>query len=175
MRKKIISTLAVFLIGFTAMTTGPAKSAGVKSADVFKDWSVHITGKNKKKICYLHGEPKKSAGKYKRRGPTYLQVAHRRADGARNEVSITAGYSYKKGSAVSVKIDKKKTFSMFTDGATAWSRDARDDASLVAAMRAGTTMVVTGTSKRGTVTTDRYSLAGFTAAHKAINRACGKK
>jgi len=173
-RTKTISPLAVFLAGLVVFATAPVQSAGVKSAKVFKDWSVHVAGKNKQKICYLHGEPKKSAGKYNRRGPTYMQVTHRVADRARNEVSITAGYSYKKGSDVNVKIDKK-TFSMFTDGATAWSRDARGDAALVAAMRAGTTMVVTGTSTRGTVTKDRYSLAGFTAAHKAINKACGIK
>jgi hypothetical protein len=64
---------------------------------------------------------------------------------------------------------------MFTDGSTAWSRDARGDAALVKAMRAGKSMIVTGVSGRGTATKDRYSLAGFTAAHKAINKSCGKK
>jgi invasion protein IalB len=173
-RTKIISSLAVFLAGFVVFAAAPVQSAGVKSAQVFKDWSVHVAGKKKKKICYLHGEPKKSTGKYKRRGPTYLQVTQRVADGARNEVSITAGYSYKKGSAVTVKFDDKN-FSMFTDGSTAWSRDARGDAALVKAMRAGKSMIVTGVSGRGTATKDRYSLAGFTAAHKAINKSCGKK
>ncbi|NKB19924.1 MAG: hypothetical protein GKS01_05195 [Alphaproteobacteria bacterium] len=174
MRTKTVSTLVMLLSGFLVIAAAPIQSAGVKSAEVFKDWSVHLAGKKKGKVCYIHGEPKKSVGKYKRRGPTYLQVTHRIADRAHNEVSITAGYRYKKDSAVGVKIDKK-SFSMFTDGTTAWSRDARGDAALVAAMRAGTTMIVTGTSKRGTVTKDRYSLSGFTAAHKAINKACHKK
>ncbi|MBK20334.1 MAG: hypothetical protein CMM52_16000 [Rhodospirillaceae bacterium] len=173
-------TFSSLLCGLTAVATtsdlllGPAHAAGVKSDEVFKEWSVHVTGKKKKRICYLHGEPKKSSGKYKRRGATYLQVTHRVADRARNEVSITAGYSYKKGSEVTVKIDGKN-FSMFTDGGTAWARDAAGDKALVAAMRAGKTMIVSGTSGRGTLTSDRYSLSGFTAAHKAITRACGNK
>jgi hypothetical protein len=40
-------------------------------------------------------------------------------------------------------------------------------------MRAGATMTVTGTSTRGTVTKDIYSLTGFTAANETINKACG--
>jgi hypothetical protein len=45
---------------------------------------------------------------------------------------------------------------------------------MVAAMRRGNSLVVEGTSARGTVTTDRYSLSGFTAAHNAISRACNQ-
>ena len=40
-------------------------------------------------------------------------------------------------------------------------------------MRKGRTMVVTGTSTRGTLTTDTYSLSGFTKASRAIAKACG--
>ena len=165
---KRLSILGIFGAVFIIFYGTPVQSSGIKSANVFKDWSVHIAGQKKKKICYIHGKPRKSAGKYKVRGPTYMQVTHRTVSRARNEVSITAGYIFKKDSAVSVKIDKK-TFSMYTAGATAWSED---DSTLVAAMRAGTSMTVTGMSKRGTVTKDRYSLSGFTLAHKAINRAC---
>ena len=168
---KRLLILGIFGTSFITGLSTSVQSSGVKSANVFKDWSVHIVGKKKKKICYIHGKPQRSEGKYKVRGPTYMQVTHRMANHARNEVSITAGYTFKKDSAVSVKIDKK-TFSMYTAGATAWSQD---DAALVAAMRAGKSMNVVGTSKRGTVTKDRYSLSGFTAAHKAINRACQKK
>jgi len=39
-------------------------------------------------------------------------------------------------------------------------------------MRAGLTMVVKGTSSRGTLTTDTYSLRGFTAAYDAMQKAC---
>ena len=36
-------------------------------------------------------------------------------------------------------------------------------------------MIVRGTSARGTLTADTYSLGGFTAGHEAINKACGVK
>ncbi len=46
---------------------------------------------------------------------------------------------------------------------------------MVQAMRRGRKMVVRGLSTRGTKTVDTYQLAGFTAAHKAIGKACGVK
>ena len=43
---------------------------------------------------------------------------------------------------------------------------------MVQAMRRGNELVFKGTSERGTLTTDSYSLKGVTAAMKAIDRAC---
>jgi hypothetical protein len=40
------------------------------------------------------------------------------------------------------------------------------------AMIKGKNAVVSGTSSRGTLTIDTFSLAGFTAAHKAISATC---
>ena len=150
------------------------KAAGPKDIGTFKNWSANLLVENKAKICYLHGVPDKSAGKYKKRGEVYLQVTHRTRPKTRNEVSVTAGYSYQKGSAATLTIDGKK-FVLFTQADTAWAGEENPDDKLVAAMRAGRIMVVGGTSNRGTVTVDSYSLSGFTAAHNAINKACGMK
>ena len=49
------------------------------------------------------------------------------------------------------------------------------DAKLVRAMRRGKKLMIRGVSQRGTKTTDRFSLTGFTAAHKAISKACKAK
>jgi hypothetical protein len=42
----------------------------------------------------------------------------------------------------------------------------------VTALKGGSSLVVKGTSGRGTQTTDTYSLAGVTAAMAAIDTAC---
>ena len=73
---------------------------------------------------------------------------------------------------VSVDVDGKK-FKLFTKGGNAWATDASADKALVAAMKAGRRMIIKGTSSRGTLTTDTYSLSGLTAAIKAIDKACG--
>ena len=46
---------------------------------------------------------------------------------------------------------------------------------VVDAMIRGARLVVKGTSSRGTKTTDTYSLKGFSAAFKAIGKACKVK
>ena len=58
-----------------------------------------------------------------------------------------------------------------TDGG-AWLPDSATEQKLIAAMRAGSTMTVKGTSKRGTNTTDKYSLSGAGAALDRINQEC---
>ena len=148
--------------------------AAAEKLGTFGAWSAHLLNEKSGRICYLYGEPKSSRGKYTSRGETYIQVTHRPAAKAKNEVGVTAGYTYRKDSEVEVRIDDGR-FVLFTDGDTAWAREKNDDNALVAAMRAGRTMVVRGTSSRATLTIDTYSLTGFTAAHAAIGKACGVK
>ena len=88
-----------------------------------------------------------------------------------NEVSISIGYPFKKDSTLEMTIGKQ-TFSLFTDSDTAWNRTAAEDDKMVAAMKAGATMIGRGVSARGTKTTDTYSLSGFTKAHAAMDKAC---
>ena len=155
------------------LTIAVAGQLAAKEIGTYKDWSAHMLIENKSKICYMHGVPKKSAGKYKKRGDTYMQVTHRTREKTRNEVSVTAGYTFRKGSEATLTIDGKN-YVLFTHADTAWAGEENPDDKLVAAMRAGRKMVVKGVSGRGTETTDNYSLSGFTAAHNAISKACRK-
>ena len=169
------ATLLTATIALCGIAGAPqALAAGTRLIGTFKDWSAHQYAEKKGRVCYMHSRPKKSEGDYTKRGDTYIQVTHRVSDRTRNEVSVTAGYTYKKGSSVAMVIDGTK-FTLFTDADTAWGADSNVDNSLVTAMKAGSRMVVKGTSARGTLTTDTYSLAGFTAAHNAIDKACNVK
>jgi len=151
-------------------------AAQEKSLGDFKSWQAYSFAESGKKVCVVWAKPKKSAGKYKRRGDVRIFVAHRRWAKPRrvNEASFEAGYAFKKDSEPRVTIDGK-TFTLFSDGDTAWNRAAPDDARMVKAMRVGKTLVIEGVSSRGTKTKDTYSLFGFTAAHNAINKACKVK
>jgi invasion protein IalB len=134
-------------------------------------WTAQVDGTGPRRVCYIGSAPQKAEGNYTRRGDTHVLVTHRPADKVKGEVSVTAGYTYREGSEVSVDIDGK-TFKLFTRGGNAWAADAAADRVLVSAMKAGNKMVIRGTSSRGTLTTDTYSLRGFTAAHNAIDKAC---
>ena len=86
-------------------------------------------------------------------------------------ISVEAGYTYKQGSDVTVLIGGA-TFTLYTDGGYAWADDAKTDRALIENMKRGRSMVIKGISSRGTITTDTYSLVGFTAAYGAIGKAC---
>ena len=137
----------------------------------FEAWEALQDREDGKSVCYVGSEPTKARGKYKKRGRTFVLVTHRPAEKSTNVVSVQAGYTYKTGSEVEITIGKT-AFNLFTDGGHAFAYDSKSDNELVKAMIRGTAMVVRGTSSRGTLTTDTYSLKGFTAAYKAIGKAC---
>ncbi len=162
---------AIFVYGLV-MVAGSAVMA--RSLGVFGDWQAHTDGKGKQRTCWMYSEPKKHEGKYTKRGRIHVAVGHRLSDKSYHQVQFTAGYTFRKDSVVTVTIGSQK-FELFTHADTAWTHNANQDRALSRAMRAGNQMVVVGYSSRGTETTDTYSLTGFTAAHNAINKACGVK
>jgi len=137
----------------------------------YDDWEAFTDRENGKLVCYMGAEPTKARGKYKKRGKTYILVTHRPTDKNTNVVTVQAGYTYKKGSETEVIIGSKKTL-LFVDGGHAFAYDSRADNELVRLMIRGVGLTVKGVSTRGTLTTDTYSLKGFTAAYKAISAAC---
>ena len=72
---------------------------------------------------------------------------------------------------MTVNVDGAK-FRLFTQGEGAWSDALSEEPLLVNAMRAGSKMSVHGLSRRGTNTTDTYSLRGISAALNAAQKAC---
>lgn len=160
---------AIVVLGIAA----PAQAAP-KNVGKFGDWSAFVDGSDKRKVCYAFSAPKKSDGKYKQRDPVFLLVSNRPGDKVSNEISVDAGYDYKKDSEAAVSI-AGRSFKMFTKGRNAWNRDAQVDRAMVEAMKGGSELVIKGTSQRGTLTTDTYSLNGFSAALAAIMKACEVK
>lgn len=139
------------------------------------NWNAETYVENKnKKTCHIWSRPIKKKGKYRKRGDVALYVTHRPWSKVKNQVSVLAGYTYKKDSEPRALIGGAK-FLFFTDKDVAWLQTAEQDRALVNAMRRGRTMTLDGLSSRSTRTTDVYSLTGFSAAHNAISKACGIK
>lgn len=171
---RLLSVAAALLIGAGgAVAQTPSATSGF--IDNFDDWSAFSSKENGKPLCYIASLPKKTEGGTAQRGDAYMMVTHRPAEKTSGEVSVRAGYAYKEGSEVEVRVGGGQPLMLFTDQGFAWTREAKTDQALIAAMRAGASLTVKGTSSRGTQTTDTYSLKGFTAALEAINKACGVK
>ncbi len=172
--RAMFQTLRALLItaSLAALLGAPAQAQGIQRIGDYGDWSAFQFSEDGNPACYMSSEPTKATGNYKRRGDVFAIVTHRPAEKRIGEVSIIAGYVYKKDSPVAVAIGTQG-FELFTQDDGAWALDAATDKKLVQAMRKGNRMVVEGTSSRGTLTTDTYSLKGFTKAYRAIGKACG--
>ncbi len=157
----------ITILFFTAI--GSARAA--TSLGVFSDWEAYTERDDGKLVCFMGSEPTKMTGNYKVRGKSFVLVTHRPKDKSKNVVSIQAGYTYKDRSEAVINIDGDIT-TLFVSDRHAYAIDAKADNTLVKSMIKNTSMTVKGTSSRGTLTTDTYSLKGFTAAYKAISAAC---
>jgi len=148
-----------------------ALAASSDSIGSFKDWDAYSYTEKGNKVCYIAAVPLDSEPKNVKRGPIFFYVTHRAKGKVSDEVSLFMGYPLRGKTAVRVEIEGQR-FDLDTQGENAWTKSTKQDIKLVAAMIKGNEMVVRGTSKRGTRTVDRYSLLGFTAAHRAIDKAC---
>ena len=160
-----------------ALLAAPISVNAAEPKELLKNpgvWGAFSLNEGKGLACYLAGQPKNSKPTGVKRGPIWLLVTHRPYAKIKNEIGVIVGYPLKADSTVTIDIDRQK-FKLYTDDDIAWVRDPKLEAKLVTAMRKGRRMVIKGTSKRGTNTTDTYSLNGFTRAHITINRACKVK
>ncbi|MCX5494695.1 invasion associated locus B family protein [Kaistia dalseonensis] len=159
---------AALLVGAFA---GVAHAQTPNRVGTFKDWSAYAYSDARGKVCYAASQPKSQKPEGAKRDPAYFMVTARPAENVRSEISVIIGYPFKEGSKVTVDIDGQK-FSMFTKDDGAWIENAAEEASLIAAMKKGHAMSVSGTSRRGTVTTDAYSLSGISASLDSVAKSC---
>ena len=161
---KIVS-LYILLIFFNLESKELAK---------FNDWPAFAEGEGKNLACMAVSKPKKAEGNYSRRGDIFAIVTHLPGQNKWNEFSIVAGYNFQPNSNPDVTIGDIK-FQLFTSGSRAWSFSPSEDDKIVKYLKNSMKMKVVGTSSRGTITNDTYSLVGFSKAYQKINEACNKK
>ena len=148
-------------------------SADPKKMLIEKDWGAYRYDDSAGRMCFISSVPTESKGKYdpNNRGETRVFVSHGPDKAERNVVQVVAGYRYKPQSDVTMTIDGKK-FTLFTIEDRAFASSEEDDLRMIAAMKRGSTMTIIGTSSRGTKTTDKYSLSGFTKTKSVIDKTC---
>jgi invasion protein IalB len=136
----------------------------------YNDWSLYGLQEGGNLICYLSSGLERSSDAVVRRRQAVVLITNRPAEGRKGVVSVDPGYIYEDGSSVLMTIGRRQ-FHLFARGGQAWAEDA-DDQQIIAAIRGGSTLVVTGRMKSGPTTTDTFSLRGFGTALVALDRAC---
>ena len=133
-------------------------------------WSVYTIKKNGQKLCYMASAPTGKNGNYSQRDEPYFLVTH--INSTTDEVSASSGYRYKNNTKPRIQIDGRKYRLSITQGELAWAKTSKLDKMLVSRMKKGAKMKVTGTSPKGTYSTDTYSLSGFSKAYKKMKSLC---
>ena len=165
---RFLCLLSALIIGFAAS----AKAEQPKVLGEYGDWTAWTYNEGGNLICYMSSTPKKDEGKYTKRGDIYVIITHRPSEKAFDEVSFVAGYTFKSGAPLVIKIGNQTFRNTFTEGDKAWMVSNTEDKNVIASMKRGSRMLVEGTSSRGTATKDTYSLKGFTSAYNAISAKC---
>lgn len=165
MTRTLLATACIVLAGTAALAQTP------KSLGEFKSWTAWSYNGKKGKVCYVHAIPTSKKPDSLKHGDVSFFIRKSPGEGVANEANFVVGYPFQDNSTVIVDIDGRK-FTMFTREDSAWILNSAEEPDLVAAMRAGSSMTVTGTSRRGNQTTYAYSLSGVTAATNKITTEC---
>jgi len=152
---------------------GPAAGAQPALLGQYGDWGAYAATSNGAKVCYALATPgtTRTNPPNRPRNPVYMFISTRPGENVRNEVSVIVGYALKPDSEVNVEIGNNK-FVMYTKADGAWVGNAAEEARMVETMRKGADIVVSGTSSRGTQSTDRYSLKGLSQALDRVAKEC---
>jgi hypothetical protein len=170
---KTLATLAAALLVASAV---PVQAVDAPTfLGTFREWSAYTRGAGDGRVCYALSEPKVKQPARAKRDPVYFLINDWPGRRSKGEAEIVPGYQYRDGSTVTVQIGGAK-FAFFTKNqgraGGAWVLNPDDASKLLSAMQGAVTAVVTGTSKRGTVTKDIYGLAGIGDALNKIHEAC---
>ena len=152
-----------------AADPGPAKPLGSAGS-----WTAYLAESKAGKVCYLVGQPEKSEPGGMKRKAVMAMVTHRTEDNVSNVVSFDEGYPLNEENDVLLEIGSEK-FPLFAKDDSAWARTAELDKTVVTALAREKQAVVRASPKKGHVTTDIYSLAGFSKALALIDKACDVK
>jgi hypothetical protein len=165
---------------------GGAQAALVES---FDDWSAYATPAGRGRICYALSQPTARTPKTLSRDDAYLFVSIRPAENVRNEVAVMLGFPVlEPGGAETADASGRGApakpapeqqlvvgsarFAIAGKDQNAWLADAAQEGSLVAVMTRGQKLAVRAVSKRGTASTDEYSLKGFGDALRKAREEC---
>lgn len=173
MRSFLATTMGAALIAVVA--TGAMAQQSTNRVAAKTDWSVFV--EDYPTECWAVSSPKESVNTKDgrvvsvKRSEILLFVSYRPGANVNSELSFTGGYPFANGSTVSASIGGN-SYEFFTSGENAWPATPADDAKIITAMKRGAEVTFTGRSGRGTVTKDKFSLLGFTAAVEEAAKRC---
>ncbi len=163
--KYLAATLLIALPISAAAAGGPV-ALGPNNGQ-YGDWTAATYGDGVDKACYAFTKLAHSDTSIPNRGPVLLTVTERKA--SRDEVTISAGYTYLKDAKVKLTVGTSK-IEFYTQDGDAFTEGGKE---AVTAMRKTDIAQAKSTGPvKGVTITDDFSLKGFSDAYAAIIAAC---
>ena len=152
----------------TVIMAGSAAAQNVRLLGDYRDWSSYAAADGTGPVCFAMTKPKKVSPEPDGYTAGSLYITNRPGENIANEFNLVAGFTFAPDSTATVNVSGQ-VFNLFTQNDAAWLDDAGQSATLASAIRAGSSMVVEGTSAAGIKIVETFSLSGATAASQAMS------
>ena len=159
--------LASFAL-FSLCLAAPAAAQSVQALGDFRDWSAYSASDGSGQVCFALSKPTDVSPPVDGYTQAYLYLTQRPAQGISNEINLVAGFNFAPDQPATLTVGGT-SFDLFTQKDAAWLLDSTQADNLAGAMRAGSTLTIEGTTERGILVTQTFSLSGATAASRAIS------
>jgi len=158
----------LLILPLLALAAGPALARDVLG--VFQRWGAFRDSEQGR--CYAISQPVAGGWKDSPWRP-FAAVGYWPRQSTRGQVNIRLSHPLAEQGHATLRIGERR-FTLTGGGADVWAADRQTDAAIVAAMRSGGVMSVSGTSRAGGGFTDRYNLRGAATAIDAAALGCAR-
>lgn len=155
-------TFLSLVILYAVAAAGPAFAQATVMGQ-HRDWGTYSYQSNSGKACYAMSVPKQKEPTSLDHGDVFFFVSQKPGQSGSFEPQFKTAYNMQEGSKSIITVGGR-SFTMFTQGSSAWLENPADEAQVLAAMRAGSDMQISATSGRGNKTGYTFSLLGLSAA-----------
>jgi hypothetical protein len=163
---------AVAAIAIALLTTAPAFAQSVKLIGDFRSWSAYSATDTTGAVCFALSRPTEITPQPDGFTEAYLYLTHRPTQGVRNELNLVAGFVFASDTPATASVSGQ-TFDLFTAKDAAWLLNPSQNDDFAGALRAGSEVIIEGTTDKGIKVSETFSLSGATAASRAIEGNCG--
>jgi hypothetical protein len=164
------SVAAIALLATLALTTC-ASAQQVKLLGEHRAWSSYSASDGGGAVCFAMTKPDSVTPTPDGYTQAYLYITNRPGENIVREFNLVAGFTFQPDSLATVSVGGQ-SFNLFTQNDAAWLDNSTQADALASAIRAGSSLTVTGTTAAGIKVTQNYSLSGATAAQQAIGTTC---
>lgn len=168
----IIRFTAAAAIATLTLAAVPAYAQAVKLLGEYRDWTAYSATESTGPVCFALARPSEVSPSPDDFTEAWLYLTNRPSESVRNELNLVAGFIFAPDTPATATISGQ-SFELFTDKDAAWLLDPSQNESLAGALRAGSSVIIDGTSDKGIRITETFSLSGATAASRAIENCTG--